>query len=110
MEKKKSFSEQILRVKGTSGSIPSILVGNKIDLADQRQISAEEAAEMARQWSTTYIETSAKSRHNVDKVYNELLRLIRPTKAKTKVNESGSQRENMEVERVEEKKPCCIIL
>ena len=104
-------SEQILRVKGGTAPIPSILVGNKIDLTGERQVTGEEAAAIAREWSVPYIETSAKEKHNVDKIYSELMRLIRPSKGTKKISEnSGSQRETMEVERVAEKKPCCVIL
>lgn len=63
-----SSSEQILRVKNGGTNIPAILVGNKIDLAEKRKVSLEEAEQRARSWSIRYIETSAKTKHNVDKV------------------------------------------
>ncbi len=62
------FSEQILRVKNGGTNIPAILVGNKIDLAEKRKVTLEEAEQKARSWSIRYIETSAKTKHNVDKV------------------------------------------
>ncbi|CAF5214790.1 unnamed protein product, partial [Rotaria magnacalcarata] len=34
----------------------------------------------ARTWSIRYIETSAKTKHNVDKVFCELMRIVRPFK------------------------------
>jgi GTPase SAR1 family protein len=37
-----------------------VLVGNKIDLEDSRQVSAFEASRLAASWNTSYIETSAK--------------------------------------------------
>lgn len=61
-------SEQILRVKNGGTNIPAILVGNKIDLAEKRKVTPEEAEQKARNWSIRYIETSAKTKHNVDKV------------------------------------------
>lgn len=61
------FREQILRVKGDE-SIPFLLVGNMIDLKDQRQVSYEEALKRAQEWNVQYVETSAKTRVNVDKV------------------------------------------
>ncbi|PVD29865.1 hypothetical protein C0Q70_09122 [Pomacea canaliculata] len=60
------FREQILRVKGDE-SIPFLLVGNMIDLKDQRQVSYEEALKRAQEWNVQYVETSAKTRVNVDK-------------------------------------------
>lgn len=59
--------EQILRVKNDD-NIPFLLVGNKADLEDKRQVSADEASQRAVQWNVSYVETSAKTRANVDKV------------------------------------------
>lgn len=59
--------EQILRVKEDE-NVPFLLVGNKSDLEDKRQVSVEEAKTRADQWNVNYVETSAKTRANVDKV------------------------------------------
>lgn len=72
--------EQILRVKNDDG-VPFILVGNKKDLEAKRQVTSAEAQTRARQWNVQYIETSAKTRDNVDKVFYELMRSIRTKKA-----------------------------
>ena len=45
-----------------------ILVGNKADLADSRAVSTEEGRILAQKWGIPYIETSAKTKNNVDKV------------------------------------------
>lgn len=74
------FREQILRVKNDD-TIPFLLVGNKADLEDKRYVSVEEAQERAKQWSVPYVETSAKTRANVDKVFYDLMRTIRDKKA-----------------------------
>lgn len=49
-------------------SIPFILVGNKCDLTDKRQVTQEQAQALAAEWKVPYVETSAKTRENVDKV------------------------------------------
>lgn len=49
-------------------AIPLLLVGNKSDLEERRQVSADEAAAKAAEWGVQYVETSAKTRANVDKV------------------------------------------
>jgi Ras-related protein Ral-A len=72
--------DQILRVKNDD-NVPFILVGNKTDLETRRQVKSEEAQSRARQWKVQYVETSAKTRANVDKVFYELLRLVRQKKA-----------------------------
>lgn len=69
--------EQVLRVKNDDKSIPFLLVGNKIDLDSRRQVSQEKAQERANEWTVNYYETSAKTRHNVDQVFLELMRMIR---------------------------------
>ena len=61
------FREQILRVKNDE-NIPFLLVGNKSDLEDKRKVSVAEAQARAQQWGVPYVETSAKTRDNVDKV------------------------------------------
>lgn len=60
--------EQILRVKAEEDKIPLLLVGNKSDLEDRRQVSVDDARAKAEEWSVQYVETSAKTRANVDKV------------------------------------------
>ena len=60
------FREQILRVKGDD-SIPFILVGNKSDLTERRQVGLRQAQDRAEAWRVPYVETSAKTRENVDK-------------------------------------------
>uniref|UniRef100_A0A3P9IZ51 small monomeric GTPase n=1 Tax=Oryzias latipes TaxID=8090 RepID=A0A3P9IZ51_ORYLA len=62
------FREQILRVKADEDKIPLLLVGNKSDLEERRHVSVEEARRKAEEWGAQYVETSAKTRANVDKV------------------------------------------
>uniref|UniRef100_A0A4W3I4T9 RAB41, member RAS oncogene family n=1 Tax=Callorhinchus milii TaxID=7868 RepID=A0A4W3I4T9_CALMI len=45
-----------------------MLVGNKTDLADKRQVSMEEGERKARELNVMYIETSAKAGYNVKQV------------------------------------------
>jgi Ras-related protein Rab-2A len=47
------------------------LIGNKCDLADQREVSTEEATEYARERGLTYMETSAKTAQNVERAFLE---------------------------------------
>ncbi|CAJ0964526.1 unnamed protein product [Ranitomeya imitator] len=53
-----------------------MLVGNKTDLADKRQITTEEGEQRAKELSVMFIETSAKTGYNVKQV--PLLLLKRP--------------------------------
>lgn len=74
------FREQILRVKAEEDKIPLLLVGNKSDLEERRQVSADEARSKADEWAVQYVETSAKTRANVDKVFFDLMREVRTKK------------------------------
>lgn len=69
--------EQVLRVKNDDRTVPFLLVGNKTDLELRRVVSQESALEQARQWGVPYVETSAKTRQNVDQLFVELMRMIR---------------------------------
>ncbi|XP_008295491.1 ras-related protein ralB-B-like [Stegastes partitus] len=95
------FREQILRVKEEE-AIPLLVVGNKSDLEERRQVLAEEAAAKASEWSVQYVETSAKTRANVDKVFFDLMREVRKKKmseSKDKNGPSGKKK----------KKHCCLL-
>jgi len=79
------FREQILRVKGDE-TIPFILVGNKSDLTDRRAVPVANARAQAEDWKVPYVETSAKTRENVDKVFFDLMREIRARKMDSEGN------------------------
>ena len=54
-----------------------ILIGNKVNLDPQRQVTQEEGQQLARQLKVTYMKASAKIRMNVDQAFHELVRVIR---------------------------------
>ena len=59
--------DTILKVKDTS-DVPMVLVGNKCDLEDERVVGKEVGQSLARNWSSTFLETSAKQKINVNEV------------------------------------------
>jgi len=71
-----TFQQQILRVKDKD-YFPIIVVGNKCDLEGERQVSKQEGEALARSFGCKFIETSAKSRINVDNAFYDLVREIR---------------------------------
>uniref|UniRef100_A0A8C4NFK9 small monomeric GTPase n=1 Tax=Eptatretus burgeri TaxID=7764 RepID=A0A8C4NFK9_EPTBU len=98
--------EQILRVKEDE-NIPFLLVGNKSDLEEKRQVSVDEAHNRAGQWGVSYVETSAKTRANVDKVFFDLMREIRARKMELN-KENGKKKKNKSLgKRIRER---CMIL
>lgn len=50
-----------------------LLIGNKIDLKEERQVTSIEAQSFAKSNNMVYIETSAKTRENVDKAFEEVV-------------------------------------
>jgi len=67
--------EQIVRVKETT-EVPVVVVGNKVDLEDQRQVPRKEAEQLCRSFGCEYIESSAKINTNIDMIFYTLVRLI----------------------------------
>ena len=53
-----------------------IMLGNKTDLEDDRQVSEKEGEEMAQKHGLTYYEASAKSGQNVKEAFEDLANKI----------------------------------
>ena len=66
-----SLAEKIWNQKGSD--FPRVLVANKKDLQDQRQISTEEGMELASEWRCPYFETSAKNNEAIADTFTALL-------------------------------------
>ena len=66
-EEAQEFREQIVKIRQDE-TIPFILVGNKVDL-EERQVKVGQALAKATDWNVWYMETSAKTRKNVCKVF-----------------------------------------
>eukprot|EP00045_Choanoeca_perplexa_P000475 m.14627 g.14627 ORF g.14627 m.14627 type:complete len:187 (-) comp10321_c0_seq1:230-790(-) len=79
------FRDQILRVKDAD-HVPMILVGNKCDLDDRREVSNDQASQFAKSFGIPFMETSAKRRIKVDEVFYELVREIKKTKLASQPN------------------------
>ena len=71
--------DSVLRVK-VDERTPLILVGNKSDLQESREVSLAEAESMASSWGVPYVETSAKTKLNVDKIYYDLMTMVQQRK------------------------------
>ncbi|KAJ6600567.1 ras protein [Mycena vulgaris] len=52
----------------------------RINGASKREISEEEGAALARQWACEFIETSAKTAHNVERAFTTLIRALRASR------------------------------
>ncbi|XP_076024608.1 ras-related protein Rab-6A isoform X1 [Genypterus blacodes] len=54
------------------GDVIIMLVGNKTDLADKRQITTEEGEQRAKEMNVLFIETSAKTGYNVKQLFRRV--------------------------------------
>ncbi|XP_023242893.1 ras-related protein Rap-2c-like [Centruroides sculpturatus] len=79
----KNMKEQIMRVKNTD-CVPILLVGNKMDLDNLREVTPVEGMGLAQLWGCPFMESSAKNKCNVNEVFAEIIRemIYTPTKEK----------------------------
>ena len=80
-----------------------ILVGNKADLEEKREVEKEEGEEMAAEYNIPFFESSAQSGLNIKSVFIALAKLL--------VEKKGISRENGQKldgqKRSDGKKNCC---
>ncbi|MHA1105798.1 MAG: Rab family GTPase [Promethearchaeota archaeon] len=72
---KKSFENLefwISKLKELSGDVPFIIVGNKVDKSNTREVSEDEGKNFAEKYGVEYIETSAKNDMNVNRAFESL--------------------------------------
>ncbi|OJT13893.1 Ras-related protein Rap-1b [Trametes pubescens] len=69
--------QQIYRIKGGEQDIPIVVVGTKMDLTGEREVSSETMQELAVKWGLPFYETSAKRGWHVNEVFNHLLSRMR---------------------------------
>ncbi|CCJ31387.1 unnamed protein product, partial [Pneumocystis jirovecii] len=53
-----------------------VIVGNKTDLNNKRQVTTEEGEKMAKELKTMFMETSAKTGHNVKALFKEITLIL----------------------------------
>eukprot|EP01089_Gocevia_fonbrunei_P012658 TRINITY_DN3054_c0_g1_i7.p1 TRINITY_DN3054_c0_g1~~TRINITY_DN3054_c0_g1_i7.p1 ORF type:complete len:206 (-),score=53.65 TRINITY_DN3054_c0_g1_i7:78-656(-) len=74
-----SFREQILRVKDED-KVPMVLVGNKSDLENERVVATSEGNDLSKSFGCAFLETSAKTRVNVEESFYQLVREIKKSR------------------------------
>ena len=96
----------------TGKDIKLILIGNKIDLAEQKVVNTDEALAKAKTWGIPLMETSAKSAVNVKEAFHDLLKEMYLEMNKNMQNVENKNLENnngvqLDVNEKKEKKRCC---
>jgi len=97
-----ALHDHILRVKD-SDQVPFVLVGNKCDLEDSREVSKEKGLELAHKLKCKFLETSAKDRVNVSECFYELVRDI------TKYRLAHAPKEHPEPKKDTKKSKCSLL-
>ena len=89
--------------------IPIIIVGNKLDMEDMREITKENADNLSKEYNYKYFETSAKTGEGVDDAVRDLVNQIleKSDKFEEERNERNSVKINENQEDNPKKKGCC---
>lgn len=67
-----SIEKWFNEIMGASKSISLILIGNKVDLVEDRKVSSEEGEALAKKLNLSYFEASAKTGENVNDAFKML--------------------------------------
>ena len=57
-------------------NISIVLIGNKLDLEDKREVQKDEGVKKSEEFKTAFMETSALNGDNIDKAFDELIEQI----------------------------------
>ncbi|KAJ5079294.1 ras-like protein [Anaeramoeba ignava] len=87
-EEIKMLKDQIVRIKDVESihDIPLILVGNKSDLEDKREVTQQQMKELADSWDCPFFETSAKNNSNIDECFQQIVKQIKKVREKLGLN------------------------
>ena len=102
----------INELKGARGEqINIVIAGNKCDLVDKRTVSLADAQSLAQQQKAPYFETSAKTKENIDAVFDSICNHIVSTSSPSQeTGPAKSMKGNIKFEGEENntpKKSCC---
>ncbi|NXY78696.1 DIRA2 protein, partial [Glareola pratincola] len=106
LEELKPIYEQICQIKGDVESIPIMLVGNKNDENQNREVDSSEGEAMAKKWKCAFMETSAKLNHNVKELFQELLNLEKRRTVSLQIDGKKSKQQK----RKEKLKGKCVVM
>ena len=88
-----------------------LLVGNKIDLEDKREIKTSELKDFGNKKGIEVIETSAKKRINIDEAFQKIVEIIIGNKSEKEILEEYGTKQTNEISlnkgSLEKKGACC---
>lgn len=106
LEELKPIFEQICLIKGDIENIPIMLVGNKNDELNSREVESGDGEATAKRWKCAFMETSAKTNHNVKELFQELLNLEKRRTVSLQVDGKKSKQQK----RAEKLKGKCVVM
>ncbi|KAG8596059.1 hypothetical protein GDO81_001720 [Engystomops pustulosus] len=106
LEELKPIYEQICQIKGDVESIPIMLVGNKSDESQNREVDSSDGEAIAKKWKCAFMETSAKMNHNVKELFQELLNLEKRRTVSLQIDGKKSKQQK----RKEKLKGKCVVM
>jgi len=65
-----------IRENSTNDDLPIILIANKSDLVDNREVQKHELQALANEWKIEFYETSAMSGTNIEPAFDKLINKI----------------------------------
>ncbi|CAA9988710.1 ras-related protein Rab-1B, putative [Plasmodium knowlesi strain H] len=93
--------------KYASEDVQKILIGNKIDLKNDRNVSYEEGKELADSCNIQFLETSAKIAHNVEQAFKTMAHEIK-NKSQLENQQKGRANINLNAKPIKDnRKKCC---
>ena len=96
-----------------SENVLIVLIGNKCDLNEKRQVTTEEGENLAKKYKISFYETSAKTGKNVQEAFTEFLKNLSVKEIPKEVEEESNLRKKSyrliknENENENEKDRCC---
>ena len=75
-------------------NVNSILIGNKIDLEDERVVTEEEARHFANKFKIKYFETSAKTNIGIQEAIHELMKQVYSRKDQERKSIGGGDKKS----------------
>jgi Ras-related protein Rab-10 len=84
--------------------VEKMILGNKCDMEDKRQVSRERGDAIAREHAIPFLETSAKGNVNVESAFMDLAQAILN---KTPGKDADGHSKNVDMHKTENRKNCC---
>lgn len=103
-----SLHDHILRVKD-SDEVPFVLVGNKCDLEEDREISYDKGLNLSKELKCPFLEASAKTRHNVVEAFETLVKEIKMFRNQKSGNVENNEEDTVPGKPKSKRKTCTLL-